>query len=293
MGSVGIAILIAVLLYLGLLLLVGYVATRPPRSPLFLSPAALGVPMEDVTFTNSEGQTLRGWWVPAENPKAVAVLLHGYVMSRSENASVAAELCRWGISCLLFDFRACGKSDGTRTTIGWEERKDVFVAVELARQRHPDLPILLIGSSMGAAAAAFALGERDDLATCAILDSSYSSLVGATLGWWRWLGGRLLEVLLAPVAVVAIPIAGFNPFRADVARSLARANCPILLIHGTRDDLVRPEHAKRNLALGGPHVQLEWMEGVGHSEARWAEPERFYERIRAFLADVGVLSQQD
>jgi len=247
--------------------------------------------MEDVQFSNPRGHTLRGWWVPAEHPRAVAILLHGYVMNRSENASLAAELRKWRIASLLFDFRACGKSDGTRTTIGWEEREDVLAAVEFAKQRSPGLPIVLIGSSMGSAAAAFALSEKSDLAACAVLDSCYSSLVSATLGWWRWLGGRPLEALLAPVAIAAIPIAGFNPFRADVGRALARTRCPVLLLHGTQDDLVRPEHAQRNLALGGSNVTVCWMENVGHSEARWAQPERFFERVRQFLTQAGILEE--
>ncbi|MER3462415.1 MAG: alpha/beta hydrolase, partial [Armatimonadota bacterium] len=78
------AALAAFTLYLLVLALAAYIATHPPRSPIFLSPAALGAPMEEVEFPSRDGTPLSGWWVPSENARGVAILLHGYVMNRSE-----------------------------------------------------------------------------------------------------------------------------------------------------------------------------------------------------------------
>ncbi len=276
---------LAVAVYLLILIIVAWAATHPPRSPIFLSPSAMGIAVEEIELP-CEGLTLRGWWVDHPNPKATAVLLHGYVMNRAENAALAARLHEEGVACLLLDFRAHGKSDGNLTGIGWPERADVLCACEFVAKRHPQTPRVLIGSSMGAAAAAFAIAEDPTCADGIVLDSSYSSLPSATLGWWRFIGGRPASALLAPVILVAWPMVPFNPFSVNVGRALARSDKPVLIIHGDEDDLVNVEHAVRNHRLAGGKKHLEIVAGSSHSETRWLDPERYAELLIAFIDDL-------
>jgi alpha-beta hydrolase superfamily lysophospholipase len=284
-----IGILAALGLYVAILLIVAFAALRPARSPIFLSPAALGAPVEDVEF-DSSGIKLRGWWMPVSNPRWVAVLMHGYVMNRSENAAIAAALRDMGCASLLFDSRASGKSDGTRVGFGVLEADDVLAACRFAETKAPGVPRVLIGSSMGAAAAAFALERNPDCAAAAILDSAYHTLPSATLGWWRFIGGRAAQILLAPTVLVAAPFARFNPFRASVGRALAAIDKPILITHGTADRLVSYKHAEANFAAaktaGRTNVRLKLYEGAGHSEARWTHAAEFLSDISAMLAEV-------
>ncbi len=279
---VGICLAFAV--YLAILWVVARSALYPPRSPIFLSPAAVGAPTEEVEF-QSGSLSLRGWWVPFHSPRAVFVMLHGYVMNRAENAWLAAELHKRGFACLLFDSRASGKSDGRKVGIGWPERLDAIAACKEAERRYPGVPRILIGSSMGAAAAGLAVGEDPTCASAVILDSAYHTLPTATLGWWRFLGGTPAAVMLAPVVVVAWPMAGFNPFRVNVGESLKKANLPTLILHGRLDSLVNPVHAVRNRNAAG-HAEIEWFEDAGHSEARWTHPEEFVSRVLRFVERV-------
>jgi alpha-beta hydrolase superfamily lysophospholipase len=277
---VAIGLAIGGLVYLLILLVVAYAATHPARSPMFLSPAALGEIPEEIEFA-SDGITLRGWWLQPRDVRGVAVLCHGYVMNRSENAALAVWLLRQGFACLAFDFRASGLSDGKRTGVGWSERRDVLAACRYAETRLPGLPRLLVGSSMGAAACAFAAAEDSACAAGAILDSSYSSLASATLGWWRFIGGWPAVVVLAPVVLVAWPLVQFNPFRVSVARALTALRTPVRILHGRRDRLAGPAHAVRNAAAAGTEVV--WFEGAGHSEARWCAPDEYLTEILAFV----------
>ena len=276
-------------IYLSLLLIVTFATLRPVRSPLFLSPGALGVNTEEISF-KSDGYILRGWWCGHDNPKAVFVLLHGYVMNRSENAALAAQFHKLGFSCLLFDFRASGKSGGKQVGIGWSERNDVLNACHFAGSLCPDVPRILLGSSMGSAAAAFAVAQNANSAQAIILDSCYSSFAKATLGWWRFLGGLPAMILLAPVILIAWPFTRFNPFRVDVAKALAQIKCPTLLIHGKRDNLALPHHATRNYKHAAGPKDLIWFETAGHSEARWTEAERYKDEVIQFLERNGIIS---
>lgn len=285
------ALLAALLVYLLILLVVAFAALRPARSPIFLSPEVLGAPIENAEF-ESEGIVLRGWWVPRDTPRAVAILMHGYVMNRAENAGLAAALYESGFACLLFDLRASGKSGGKQVGLGWLERVEVLAACRLADKRYPGVPRVLIGSSMGAAAAAFALEAKPDAGHALILDSCYHRLPSATIGWWRFIGGWPAAVLLAPVVLVAWPLSGMNPFRVCVGRALTRSGKPVLILHGRRDKLVAPFHAERNHASAVGPKRLVWFDDAGHSEMRWTEPDRFLKELLDFLESEEVIRPQ-
>src|SRR5207248_6875096 len=145
------------------------------------------------------------------------------------------------------------------------------------RQRAPSAKIVLIGSSMGAAASALALATHEGLADALILDSSYSKLSKAISGWWRFLGGTWLSIVLWPVIVIAAPLAKLNPFKVDVAKAMQHIHVPVLILHGDCDNLALPSEAQRNFSACAGACELVWMPTCGHSEGRWVHPQLYYE----------------
>lgn len=284
-------LLLAIAVYVLVLLAVVWVSVRPPRIPIFLSPGGMGAPQEDVEFRSDDGTLLRGWWIPAEKATGVAVLCHGYLMNRSELAPVAWMLQRRGVSCLLFDFRAHGRSGGRTTTMGVREAGDVAAAARFARDRCA-APLVLIGSSMGAAASAFALAADSGLAEGLVLDSCYSRLPSASLGWWRFLGGKPLAFAFAPTILLGIPFLRSNPFRVDVAKALRKIpETPVLMLHGDRDTLALPSEALRNRAAHAGGSDIVWLAGCGHAEGRWIHPDLYHRALLGFLGENGLLPE--
>lgn len=281
-------LLIAVGLYLGVLCAVAWVSLHPFRTPLFISPGALGAPQEEFDLASTDGVRLKCWWVEAEGARTVAILCHGYVMNRSELTPLAHWLWQKGISSLLFDFRAHGRTRGGASTIGWKEADDVAAAVEEARRRIPGAKIVLIGSSMGSAASVFAasMGTHAD---ALVLDSCYSRLVQASFGWWRFLGSNILSIIFGPTILLAGPFARINPFKIDVAHSLKNVNCPILFLHGRCDNLALPSEAERNLATVRGKAEIVWFDNCGHSEFRWTQAERYYRALDTFLLNESLI----
>ncbi len=272
-------------IYLLILFGVSWFSLHPVRTPIYLSPGALGLPQEEVEFLSSDGIRLRGWWIGVPDAKTVFVMSHGYLMNRCELAPLAIYFAKFGCSSLLYDFRAHGKSGGRKSGLGWTERLDVAAAVAFARSRAPGCRLILVGSSMGSAASAFAFGEDSSLADALVLDSAYSRLYQAVSGWWRFLGGRGLSFILSPSVVIAAPLAGFNPFRPDVAQALAQVKAPVLILHGDCDTLATVLEAKRNEAAC-VDVETVWFERCGHSEGRWLQPEKYNAAVEEFLARV-------
>lgn len=269
-------------IYLLILFAVSWFSLHPVRTPIYLSPGALGLPQDDVEFSSSDGIRLRGWWIGVPDAHTVLVMSHGYLMNRCELAPLAMYMANFGCSSLLYDFRAHGKSGGRKSGLGWTERLDVAAAVAYARSRAPGSRVILVGSSMGSAASAFALSEDPSLADGLVLDSSYSRLYQAISGWWRFLGGRGLSFFLSPSVVVAAPLAGFNPFRPDVAAALAQVKVPVLVLHGDCDTLATVAEANRNLAASA-NAEVVWFERCGHSEGRWLQPEKYNAALVEFV----------
>jgi pimeloyl-ACP methyl ester carboxylesterase len=280
---------VVIIAYLGLLLGIAWFSLHPLRTPIFVSPGAMGSSQEPVQI-DSTGLKLSGWWVPADNPSAVIVLVHGYLMNRAEYAPTAHYLAERGISCLLIDLRAHGRSGGRKCTLGYREREDVAAALRFARARSNGLPLGVIGSSMGSAASALALGDDPTLADLLVMDSGYSRLSVAITGWWNFLGGKWLQILMWPTVYLAAPLAGFWPFSVDVAIALTNfGEKPVLHLHGRRDTLAPPSEAERNFeACRGPK-SIVWFDRYGHAEYRWEQPAEFYSALTTFLRDHGYL----
>ena len=280
--------------FLGLYVLglfaVVWISLHPYRIPGWIGPGSMGAPQEDIEF-ESDGNTLRGWWIESPESTSVVIFAHGYMMNKCELTPEAVQMWRRGASCLVFDHRAHGKSGGKKCGLGLRERVDIANAVREAKRRKPGTKIGLVGSSMGSAAIALAMGDDPSLADAIVLDSCFSSLVSASLGWWRFVGGNALMVLLSPTTLISGPMAGFNPFRVDVAKSLEKLrSTPVLFLHGSKDNLALPSHAQRNIdAHSGPHTVV-WFEGCGHSEGRWEQPEKYQEALVTFFQEQGILA---
>ena len=276
-------------LYLLVIYAIAWISLHPFRIPAYLSPTSLGAVHEDIEI-ESDGNRLRGWWVGAPDAKAVMICFHGYMMNRCELAPEACAMWQQGISCLILDHRAHGRSGGGKCFLGVRERIDVAAAVQEARRRAPNAKIGLMGSSMGAAACAFALGEDPTLADLMVLDSAYGKLSGAIQGWWYFIGGKFLMTLLSPAVVLCAPMVGFNPFEVRVSDSLKKlSDQPVLLMHGRQDVLASADQAQENFdAIPGPKT-IVWFEGCNHSEGRWEQSPKYREALFQFLGEHGFI----
>lgn len=273
------------IIYLAVLVGVVLLSVRPVRTPLFLSPGAVGVRQEDVRFESQNG-TLRGWWLGHLFAQGVVVFAHGYLMNRSEWVGVAVAAHRAGYACLLFDFHSHGKSaSGGMVTVGPKESHDVAAAIEYARSRLPGKRITVIGSSMGAAAAVLAVADGLETADALVLDSCYTTLASAILGWWNFVGGRALMILLYPTVFVAWAITGVNPFGVNITRDLADVEAPVLVLHGEKDKLESTAGARRNYeALSTEYdSQLAIFRNANHGEAKWISSPDYEKIVIEFL----------
>lgn len=89
-------------------------------------------------------------WLPAGEPRAVILALHGF---NDYGKAFEAPAERWataGIATYAYDQRGFGKTRHTGLWAGnWRMVEDLRTTARLLRARHPGLPLFLLGESMG------------------------------------------------------------------------------------------------------------------------------------------------
>ena len=142
----------------------GYLkGSRLSRLRGFITPDAfskkLDIPYKPVHFTNSDQTRLAGFWFPntatalATSEKTM-ILGHGYFAHAGTMTALIKPLHEMGYHVFLFDFRAHGKSRGSKTSLGFHEGKDIAAAMQFlfANFKKESKEIAFLGHSMGAAA---------------------------------------------------------------------------------------------------------------------------------------------
>lgn len=273
-----------VALYYLINLIVAYFSLHPPaRVPIYLSPGQLGLPQEIVDI-KCDGNNLRGWWVPAEEPKLVVICLHGYIMNRCELVPMAPFFMEDNISSLHMDQRGQGSSGGRTVTFGRQEKHDVIAMIDWVKERRPGVPIVLFGSSMGAASCVFAAAERPGDVHALILDGVYRDLESAGKGWWMMVGGKALNDFLRPTVKLGAFLQGIKARDLSVEKDLVKlAGKPMLFLYGTHDPIVPKSEIEKNLTAAGSCASVEWFEGSGHGHGRFKEPYRYQKIVMGFL----------
>lgn len=90
------------------------------------------------------------------NPKAVIILLHGLGNYIGLYDAFVPQFQENDIAIYRYDARGHGRSEGKRGYVKslWEMVDDLSVIVDLAKKENPDIPIFLMGHSMGGLVAA-------------------------------------------------------------------------------------------------------------------------------------------
>jgi alpha-beta hydrolase superfamily lysophospholipase len=242
-------------------------------------------------------------WLPADPPRGVVLLAHGYAEHAGRYGHVAARLNRAGLAVYAVDHWGHGQSDGEG---GFVPRFSVFIdgMTQLLRRveaEHGDLPRLLLGHSMGGLIATLFLIERQDAFAAAAL-SGPAILPAAPPSRFTVALGAILSRLLPRLGVLALDAGGVSrdpavvaAYRADPlvhtgkigarlgkemmdamtrARDGARSiRLPILIQHGGADSLTAPEGSRFLFDhVASADKRLEIYPGLFHEI--YNEPER-------------------
>ncbi len=185
-------------LALSLILLLA--ACRSGAMPM--GPATEPGRLEADAFVTADGTRLRlHSWEPEEPPQAVVLALHGFNDHGGAFAAISEALTSAGVRLYAYDQRGFGASEHAGLWPG----KDVLVAdarlaIELLNARHPDVPLHLLGKSMGGAVAMLLAVDAAPALASTVL------LAPAVLGQAVMPGHQRLALWLAERLVPGLPL---------------------------------------------------------------------------------------
>jgi hypothetical protein len=241
-------------------LLLGVSIPKPRNTT---SPAEHGLAFDVLRFSTSSEVECEAWHVGCSGAKGICILFHGYASCKHELLDAAEAWHGLGYEALLVDFRGCGGSTGSETTIGYHEADDVMAAFDYVRGRWPELPPILYGRSMGSAAILRALAVHRVDPCAVVLECPFDRLHSAIANRCKLVGIPTFPVTELLIFWGGVQ-QGYSGFAHNPADYAARADCPVLMLQGKRDRRVTPEQAQAVFNnLRGPK-QLIWFEESGH-----------------------------
>jgi uncharacterized protein len=248
-----------VMLIVGYAVLVGAAYLLQDRLIFFPQPAwqePLGAHVQEITLERPDAQ-LHGWVV---NPEANGPVVFYFGGNAEELSYQTAQFARLDATTVLMNYRGFGRSEGSPSVDRLVDDAQTLVA-EMHDRWGAGRPLVLFGRSIGSGIAA--LAARAAPVDGMILMSPFRSLseVGQRHMWFlpvRWL---LREDL-------------------DLTRALDALPDRVLVLHGTRDDIISDAETRALVELLDPPPQLAVYDG-GHNEPL-AHPQ-IWPEIRAFV----------
>jgi alpha-beta hydrolase superfamily lysophospholipase len=254
-------------------------------------------------------------WLP-ENPERVVQVVHGFGEHSGRYECLAAWLSARGCAVHAYDHQGHGRSSGTRGHVRRfaDLLDDLETRLDALRQQHPDLPIVLLGQSMGGlVVAAFAV-ERQPNVAGAILTSAALALPD-DLSRLRRLAAKILRHVAPRVSMAS----GLDPnglsrdpevvrnyvddplVFGDLTLSLAaemlsaiertvgagsQVSVPTLVIHGAADPICEVAGSERFArTLRAPGSQLRIYPELLHETLHEPEREAVFQEILDWILD--------
>lgn len=239
------------------------------------------------TFIYAPDQVrLHAYYVAAPTPTSkTAVIVHGYTDNAIRMMMIGYLYNKnLGYNILLPDLRYSGLSDGDAFQMGWLDRKDVMLWMDVANQIYGDSTQMVVhGISMGGATTMMISGEtQPDYVKCFVDDCGYTSV-------WDQFSKELKEDFGIPAFPLLYTSSwlcdwtkGWNFTEASSLEQVKKCSLPMLFIHGEKDDYVQTWMV-HELYKAKPQPKEIWVvPGADHATSYKLNKEEYTQKVKQF-----------
>ncbi|WP_315835540.1 bifunctional alpha/beta hydrolase/OsmC family protein [Bradyrhizobium prioriisuperbiae] len=200
-------------------------------------------------FTGAEGQRLTGQLdLPDGDPRTYALFAHCFTCTRKSRAAVriSRALALKGIGVLRFDFTGLGDSEGDLSDSGFSGNVRDLIAASAHMAAKGMTPTLMLGHSLGGAAALAATAQLPDIVAVATLAAPFD-----VAHLTKLFGDKLDEITERGEAKVNLGGTPFTIRRSfiedlrshEAGQTIAQLKRPLLVLHSPLDQIVGIENA--------------------------------------------------
>ncbi|WP_372369796.1 alpha/beta hydrolase [Candidatus Uabimicrobium sp. HlEnr_7] len=238
-----------------------------PDKELLNTPQQHKLTYEDVHFTTTDNKEIHGWFVPCENSVATVLFLHGNAGNISNRLD---EIALWHcikVSVFIIDYRGYGKSKGRCSERGLYLDSEAAYDY-LVKERNIDpQTIVCFGRSLGGAVAIRLALNRDFGAV--IVASTFTSL--------RDIIRKLFASWLAAF------FCWISPFKLNSIDLINYIKRPLLVLHGTEDELIPYSMAKELYETASKPKLLYPIEKGKHNDTFIVGGKKYWYVIENFI----------
>ena len=211
-----------------------------------------------IVMVPTEGASIATLHLP--NPRAGVTLLyaHGNAEDLGQLAPWLEEMRRAGFAVVGFDYRGYGMSTGgPPSAAGAVHDMEAVYRWVVDTLRVPPSRVVLYGRSVGS-------GPATDLAARVPV------------------GGLVLESAFVSAFRVMTKVALLPFDRFPNLRHIRQVRAPVLVIHGTEDEVIPVSHGRRLYEAASAPKQALWIEGAHHNDVPLVGGERYWAALAAF-----------
>ncbi len=222
-----------------------YQPTRVPELSTDQTAAPYGI-IHEITTTTNDGLDLKGWHYLAgqvactdqgecdaelAKGRPVVILLHGNGGNRLHRVETCRLLASLNLHVFAFDYRGYAENPGSPSQTGLLNDARAFWKYAVRERKVDPGRIILMGESLGGGVAtllASELCEQHTPPAGLILRSTFSSMVDAASHHYPW-----------------VPVSWLLWDQYPSQSVIPNIVCPLLVIHGTEDEIVPYELGKK------------------------------------------------
>lgn len=260
---------------------------QPSRGDPGPPPTLYRTPGKAISLLAADGVRIQAWWYEVATgreaevgagteevdmgagptPRPAVLFFHGNAGDISSRTPIAEGLLREGLSVLLLEYRGYGGSEGSPSEAGLSldaEAGYTFLLDELGDAKR----IVIFGRSLGGAVAARLAASVPSGGL--ILEAAFTSLEDM---------GRVLYPIL--------PGFFFHRLkgRYSTIRWVRQVDVPLLVIHGTEDEVVPTAHGRALMEAGNQPKEWLGVEGARHNDVFWVGGPLYFGRIGSFARE--------
>jgi acylglycerol lipase len=255
-------------------------------------------------------------WLPDGRPKAALLIVHGLAEHSGRYENIVNHFVPRGYAVYGLDHLGHGRSDGRRVYVDrFHDFLDpIKTYCDIIRKRQPDIPMYLVGHSLGGLIGAAYLLEHPH-GFCGAILSGPAVKIPENTALITILAGKLLSVLIPRFGLLQLEADGVcrdpavvEAYKEDplvhsgkvtarlasemlktmryVTAKAAGIELPVLIVHGGEDRIVDPDSAQMLYdGIGSEDKTLKIYEGLYHEVFNEPEREHVLGDVEEWLED--------
>lgn len=212
---------------------------------------------EIIRIEIGNGISLSAIYLKARDTEFTVLYCHGNGEDIGDLREIFETFQSVGYSIFAYDYRGYGTSDGRVSEKNFYSDARAVYNYLVNELKQPPEKIIVLGRSIGAAAA-IDIASKENVA------------------------GVILEGAFTSAFRVVMPVVPFPFDKFNNIDKIDKVKCPILFIHGKKDDIVPFSHGQSLFEKANEPKMSFWVEDAGHNDLFSVADVKYWEVLREF-----------